>query len=335
MSDEMMASPPGAGEGNEWPTRRSQGHPGRQGSRTDGRHDGRHGPVRRASGPERCVALVDARFWWWLQDAEPEGSNTLPDDLFETLQATVRSGGNGVNLSRVVWFTDAGAAPRHAAGVGVRQVPSNSQDGGVAMLRGMAQELALLSSRAGADRVLLVSDDERLLLAIDDAQRSGLAVDMLIDEDARDERQLREDEPQWARLLMLADRQLVLGDGAAARQAHSRERAGPRDAKLGRDPSDARPMRDPRQPASPEALQLIEDELSGWWGEETPVAREHWRHEIQSIRGIPQELDRQLLLRISRRTGQPLSPAEKNEMRALARRRIQGEASTAEAAAAE
>ena len=81
-------------------------------------------------------------------------------------------------------------------------------------------------------------------------------------------------------------------------------------------------MREGRLNASDEAVELIESEITQWWAEEGESTREHWRAEVQSSRGLPQELDRQLLLRVSRRMGQALSPAEKTVMRASVRRRI-------------
>lgn len=260
---------------------------------------------------ERVVALVDARFWWWLQDASQEESKGIPAHLHEELESLLRRPESTCSLVRVLWFTDETPPPRHVPGIAVRQVPSNSQDGGVAMLRGMAQELAQLAARGSVERVLLASDDERLLLAVDDAQRSGLAIDMIIDEAARDELQLREEDPQWARLLMLADRQIVLGSMPGARAGSPRARALPGGS------HEHRAMPDP------EALAILSQEVTAWWTEESADDRAHWRIEIQNARGIPQELDRLLLQRTSRRLGHPLSPGEKNAMRSMARQHIE------------
>lgn len=269
---------------------------------------------------ERCVALVDARFWWWLLDHPQDGPIGIPPHLGAELERLLRRPEGVTPISRIVWFTDENPPPRHQPGVVVRQVPAIAHDGGVAMLRGMAQEMAEIGQRGSAERLLLVSDDERLILAVDDAQRAGLAVDMVIDEAARDAVRLRDEDPQWARLLLLADRQLVLGsDGTTPTRTGgvSRERQAGFHA-------DAAP-REPRPAPSAEAMTLIDEEIRGWWDDEAPDQRAHWRREIQTMRGIPQDLDRELLQRISRRMGQALSPGEKNAMRALARQRIEAE----------
>ncbi|MFM8509246.1 MAG: hypothetical protein ACKOCU_02835, partial [Betaproteobacteria bacterium] len=78
------------------------------------------------------------------------------------------------------------------------------------------------------------------------------------------------------------------------------------------------------EPPSAEASGIIEDEVLRWWDDEASEQREHWRLEVQAARGIPQELDRQLLLRISRRLGQALSPAEKSAMRHQVRQQVLG-----------
>lgn len=273
----------------------------------------RHRSGRPAHAPNRCVALIDGHFWAWLQEDQADGGSPVPGDIRDQLNQLLAQVDPDAQLARVVWYTDEGSPARHSPGIIVRQVPSNAQDGGVTMLRGMAQEMSQLAQRQGADRLVLVSDDERLLLAVDDAQRSGLMVDMVVDAESTDWASLRQDDPQWARLLMLADRLLVLGAPGVPREASPRDRTGARETRLG-----------PQAP-SDHASQVIDEEIHAWWSEESPTQKEHWRAEIQSTRGIPQELDRQLLLRVSRRLGQALTPPEKNAMRALARRCIQAD----------
>jgi len=263
--------------------------------------------TRHHSGPtEREAVLVDARFWAWLNDQDGEGDQATA--AVEALQTLLAS--HGARLVRTLWFSDQDGAA-HGPGLQHRRVPSNAQDQGVTMLRAMAQELNTLAQRRAVDRVLLVSDDDRLLLAVDQAQSCGLMVDMLVDGDSQDLRALRTDEPGWASLLMQADRLLVLGSQDARVRAH-RPRTGH---------GDPRPR---HVPPSAEASGIIEDEVLGWWDDEAPEQREHWRLEVQAARGIPQELDRQLLLRISRRLGQALSPAEKSTMRFQVRQQVLG-----------
>lgn len=319
MSDEYTAGPHSPPSLPNAPTAQPASAPRRRAPQGDHRdfrdprndRDPRHRTHRVNSSATRCVALVDARFWSWLHDAAQEETPGVPAGLQDQLEQLLAQSGPGAQLLRTIWYTDESAMARHQPGVTVRHVPSNAQDGGVAMLRGMAQDMIEIAQRAGADRVLLVSDDERLLLAVDEAQRCGLMVDMVVDDEAGDLAALREDDPQWARLLLTADRHLVLGATAPSRAASQRERD---------------PAREARSAPTGQAAQIIEEEIQAWWSEETPSQREHWRTELQTTRGIPQELDRQLLLRISRRLGQALTPPEKNAMRALARRQIQSEA---------
>jgi hypothetical protein len=256
--------------------------------------------------PERVAVLVDARFWAWLNDQDGEGDQAAA--AVEALQTLLAS--NGARLVRTLWFSDQDGTA-HGPGLQHRRVPSNAQDQGVTMLRAMAQELNTLAQRRAVDRVLLVSDDDRLLLAVDQAQSCGLMVDMLVDGESQDLQALRTDEPGWASLLMQADRLLVLGSQDARVRAH-RPRTGH---------GEPRPR---HEPPSAEASGIIEDEVLRWWDDEAPEQREHWRLEVQAARGIPQELDRQLLLRISRRLGQALSPAEKSAMRHQVRQQVLG-----------
>ncbi|NBW48292.1 MAG: hypothetical protein EBR46_09240, partial [Betaproteobacteria bacterium] len=263
-------------------------------------------PARRGTGrptrktntsAERVVTLVDAQFWMWLtnEDAPGRGAVEAQSELMGLLRQ------QGCHQARLLWYSDQDS-DRDGFGLQVRLVPSQKQDMGVGLLRAMAQDLQGMAENGGIDRVLLVSDDDRLLLAVDHAQRCGLMVDMLVDADSQDLKALRVDEPGWASLLLQADRLLVLGSPDTRTRSH-RPRNGV---------SEPRPR---REPPSAEASCIIEDEILQWWDDEAPEQRDVWRQEVQAARGIPQELDRQLLLRISRRLGQALSPAEKSAMR--------------------
>ena len=278
-----------------------------------------HRQGRTERGPERCVALIDARFWWWLHEDESAETAGRPADLLETVRALVQRQ-CGAQLLRIYWYSDSGDT-HPSAGVVGRRVLSNAQDGGLSMLRAMAQELAGVT-QGPVERVLLVSDDERLVLAVDEAQRRGLLVDMLVDAQSQDLNRLREDDPSWSRLLLSADQLLVLG--AEPREHGARTRGSQGHGSQGSFGGAARERRDLREGPSAESAGIIESELLNWWGEEDAAQREHWRHELQGLRGIPQELDRLLLLRISRRLGQALSPAEKNAMRAQVRQQVLG-----------
>lgn len=277
--------------------------------------------------PDRQAVLVDARFWAWLHEDEHAGGS--PEAARDELLALVQQQGH--RLTRLLWFTDQDAGSG-VAGVQVRRMPSNAQDRGVTMLRAMAQELHAMAEHRSVERVLLVTDDDRLLLAVDEAQRLGLQVDMLVDGDSKDLKALQNDDPNWACLLQAADRRVVLG-AADAQGRGQRQRGGPRSESRNEPRGEFR-HDDPvgREGPTAEASGIIESEILAWWDEEPAEQRAHWRHEVQDSRGIPQELDRQLLLRISRRLGQHLSHPEKTAMRLQVREQILSSAATATAA---
>ena len=67
-------------------------------------------------------------------------------------------------------------------------------------------------------------------------------------------------------------------------------------------------------------------QIDQWWSEEPEDQRDELRDELRQSRSIPQELDRQLLLRVSRELGRPLSWPDKKVMREGLRRTVLGEA---------
>ena len=123
-------------------------------------------PARHQAGPaERQAVLVDARFWAWLNDEESDRDRTAEaQQAFHDLVAA-----HGARLVRTLWYSDQDAEGQ-GPGVQHRRVPSNAQDQGVSMLRAMAHDLQAMALHRAVDRVLLVSDDDRLLLAVDGDQ---------------------------------------------------------------------------------------------------------------------------------------------------------------------
>jgi hypothetical protein len=59
--------------------------------------------------------------------------------------------------------------------------------------------------------------------------------------------------------------------------------------------------------------------VSTWWDDLPVEDRQELEAELPTSRGLPQEADRHLLLRLSQQLGRPLTPAEKKLMRELAR----------------
>jgi len=64
--------------------------------------------------------------------------------------------------------------------------------------------------------------------------------------------------------------------------------------------------------------------IQTWWDDEPEDLREELREELQNTRGIPQEVDRQLLLGVRRVLERALSFQEKKLLRGMVRERVLG-----------
>lgn len=264
-----------------------------------------------------CMALVDERFLAWLatQGAGGAGEVVNRHGLLQWLAGLLARSGLEVDLRRVYWYSD------RADGLVLddqieRTVPAHEVDGGAALLRAMGQDLRRLAEHGACEHVLIASDDERLLPLIDEAQLRGLSVHLLADEGARHMGQLSRDDPGWARLLAQADRRVLVGAQALA------------DLARGRPPLAALPGPAP----DPEALrETLGEEVRAWWADEPEDLREDLREALQLSRGIPQEVDRQLLLRMRRRLARALSLPEKKMLRDMVRATVLGSADEAPA----
>ena len=62
-----------------------------------------------------------------------------------------------------------------------------------------------------------------------------------------------------------------------------------------------------------------------WWSEEPEDLREDLREELQVSRGIPQEVDRQMLLQVRKALDRTLSFQEKKLLRDMVRATVLGE----------
>lgn len=260
----------------------------------------------------RCVALIDGRFLGWLLQSSGQ-SGSQPNakafrGLFGLLDASLRQAGLEVDILRAYWYADTSPVlPGHD--ILHRAVLSPDSDGGVMLLRSMVADLNALAQNRAVEHVLLVSDDDRMLNAVDDAQLCGLSVHMLLDQASSDLVRLAQDDPCWVRLLQQADRRVVIPpDNPLARTDGISD--GIPDANL--DTSD-----------SVEAAILLQ--LNAWWTDEPEDQRLDLQDELKHSRSIPQEVDRQLLLRLSRALGHPLTWPEKKVMRDGVRRLVLGE----------
>ena len=261
-----------------------------------------------AQGAETCIALIDARFLAWLQ-GQSDSAAASRGQLQAMLNSALAASGVDAQLRRIYWYSDA-ADEGVVDGQLTRLVQPHSQDGGVSMLRALGADLKRLSERQACEHIVVGSDDERLLALIDEAQLHGVAVHLLADEAASNMAQLQRDDPGWARLLAQADQRVVLGaqtlrEGASPRHGRSAVHA--------------------VQAADPGVLrEQLNGVIQSWWSDEPEDLREDLREELQNSRGIPQEVDRQLLLAARRVLERALSFHEKKLMREMVRETVLG-----------
>jgi hypothetical protein len=106
-------------------------------------------------------------------------------------------------------------------------------------------------------------------------------------------------DPGWARLLSQADRRVVVNSQALADMLQGKLPIG-----MGLAVEDVEELR-----------QSMLEVITAWWADEPEDLREDLRDALQVSRGIPQEVDRQLLLRMRQRLARALSLPEKKMLR--------------------
>ena len=254
---------------------------------------------------EPCIALIDARFLVWLAQHTQTGAKKSALNrlgLAAFLSETLFNSGLNVEVQRIYWYTEEAEA-LDVDGQIVRKVLSHDLDGGVSLLRGLSQDLRQLAKNKACKHVLLATDDERFLMAIDEAQLTGMSVHIVADEVARNMPKLHQTDPGWGRLLSQADRRIVVQPKALAEMLQG---GGDKDAQaIQEDPEVVR--------------QSITEVIVSWWDDEPEDKREELRDALHISRGIPQEVDRQLLLRMRHRLTRALSLQEKKMLREIFR----------------
>jgi hypothetical protein len=267
--------------------------------------------LRRDASPQPCVALIDQRYLSWLLGLTPESEPINRYALFGVLSGVLEQAGVSADVQRVYWYSDVrdDALPQ---GLIHRQVAARDSDSGASVRAAMTADLKALAERKAFRHLVLASDDQRLLSAIDDAQLHGVTVHILADEAARNLEGLRKDDPEWADLLSQADTRLLLNDHAV------------------RDLTQQRFAKATVRQAPAEDIETIRPVLSevvqAWWSDEPEDLREDLREELQVSRGIPQEVDRHLLLRVRKALDRTLSFHEKKLLRDMVRGTVLGEA---------
>jgi hypothetical protein len=267
-----------------------------------------HRPLDQRSGT--CMALIDGRFLIWLAQQGAlgtTGESVNRQGLLGLLSHALSHTGLDVDLRRIYWYSDRSDGLVIDDQI-VRLVQAHDADGGSSLLRSLGHDLKQLAEHHACDHVLVASDDERFLSAIDEAQLSGLSVHLLADDSARNMAQMVRTDPGWARLLSQGDRRVVVNSQALADILQGKTPTG-----MGLAVEDVEELR-----------KSMNEVISGWWAEEPEDLREDLREALQVSRGVPQEVDRQLLLRMRQRLARALSFPEKKMLRESLRDVVMG-----------
>ena len=253
----------------------------------------------------QCIALIDARFLVWLAQHTQSGPKQDALNRFglaQFLGDALNHAGLDVDVKRIYWYAEENES-LDVDGQIVRKVLSHDLDGGMSLLKSLGQDLRQLALNKACDHVLLATDDERFLTVIDDAQLTGMSVHILADDAARNMSKLHQTDPGWGRLLSQADRRIVVQSKALYEILQG---AAPKDSSAAQE--------------DPEVVRAsITEVIVSWWDDEPEDKREELRDALHISRGIPQEVDRQLLLRMRHRLTRALSLQEKKMLREIFR----------------
>jgi hypothetical protein len=271
-------------------------------------HSGRH------DRGQECIALVDGRYLNWLlaTDQEAGTEDKLNRHALQgVFTALLQQWGLHCELRRIYWYTDLhdGQYPNDQV---VRRVIPHQQDSGASLLRTLSADLTQLVDHRACQHILLVSDDERLTPLIDQAQLRGVSMHLVTDESARNLSKLVESDPGWARMLEQADRRIVM-HAQAVRDLLIPRHAAAENASL----QAFGPEVEAQDPE--EVHEKLQEVVQAWWNEEPEDIRLDLREELQDSRGIPQEVDRHLLLQVRKTLERTLSFQEKKLLRDMVR----------------
>lgn len=265
----------------------------------------RHSSTGHYSGNRQCIALVDWKFASWLAgNAQGEGSTLSREQLQQALRTSVDEAGLGLYL-RNVWIYSEQDDAASFDDQQFKVVAAAPGDGGLTVVRAMAADLLSLARREAIENVLIASDDERLAVAIDEARLCGMSIAMLVDEAAAQPARLAQEDASWARLLRLADRRVVaLWNGSSNTDFGHAAASG-----------------EPAVDVAPIFLELVQN----WWNDLPQEDRDELSDTLPLSRGVPQEVDRELLQLARNRMERPLSLPEKRVLRQALRHVALGE----------
>jgi hypothetical protein len=258
------------------------------------------------------VAFVDMRYLRWLcgldgRDAAPVSRAQVNAVVLNALdQANLNA-----QLLRAYCYADQDDKATFDDQT-LRLLPQADTDGELAMVRQMSADLMAVAHGMQPDVIVIASDDQRLIHTIDVLKLQGIKVCLLADERVKAMPRLQQHDPEWARLLREADRRLVV---QAQDLAHALS-AGAQAV---------------QQTVHEDVLQAVVNE---WWSG-LPLDEQDWlREELPALRGVPPELDRELLRRTKMAIHRSLNEHEKRLLREQARRVALGDQVSDEAVTA-
>ena len=270
-----------------------------------------HRPQRssRPPAPPKTVALVDWSFWCWLHPQLNETVESVQSDdgiarnsdlaaaqlaaCSAEIEWALRQALTFSRLNRVLCYWGRDKKGPLVNGVSLRLVNPEEFDGGLSRLRMMAADLRSIAAQGQIDRVLLVADDDRLTLLVDELQRSGIAVDVW--SDVADVQSSALDDSSWSRLQALADQRVVALKGA--------------------DPAHFVSTESGQIVCDPQDQAIIAAEVGKWWEAIDVEEQARWIKEIGDSKSVPSSLDREMLLRVRQQFGGILSLPQKLAMR--------------------
>lgn len=266
-------------------------------------------PFYSQSAGAHVVAFIDMRYLRWLcgldgRDAAPVSRAQINSVVLNALEQSNLNG----QLLRSYCYADHDDKATFDDQT-LRLLPQADTDGELAMVRQMSADLMAVASGMRPELIVIASDDQRLIHTIDVLKLQGVKVCLLADERAKAMPRLQQNDPEWARLLREADRRLVVQAQDLAHALSAGAQAG-------------------QQTAHEDVLQAVVNE---WWSG-LPLDEQDWlREELPALRGVPPELDRELLRRTKMAIHRSLNEHEKRLLREQARRVALGDGVSDEA----
>lgn len=252
----------------------------------------------------QAIAFIDMRYLRWLcgldgRDAAPVSRAQVNSVVLNALdQANLNA-----QLLRSYCYADHDDKATFDDQT-LRLLPPADTDGELAMVRQMSADLMAVANGMGPELIVIASDDQRLIHTIDILKLQGVKVCLLADERVKAMPRLQQNDPEWARLLREADRRLVVQAQDLAHALSAGAQAG-------------------QHTVHEDVLQAVVNE---WWSG-LPLDEQDWlREELPSLRGVPPELDRELLRRTKMAIHRSLNEHEKRLLREQARRVALGDA---------